>query len=265
MGLIDGSTRIMGVIGDPITQIRTPQAINPIFAQQGANILCVPIHIRAETLASAIAGLRAQNNVIGFGVTLPHKQTIMALCDSLDPAALDVGAVNVVRREADGSYRGYQFDGQGFLRGLVAAGHDPAGRACLMIGAGGAARAIVRALLDAGAAQVRISNRSAQKAVALAEATGDARVSAAPRRPASGDLVINATSLGMSEADPLPLDPDLIDASMTVAEVVAKPEVTRLLSEAQTRGAAIHSGLHMIHHQVDLIARHMLALYGPKT
>ena len=88
---------------------------------------------------------------------------------------------------------------------------------------------------------------------------------AAPRRPASGDLVINATSMGMSEADPLPLDPDLIDASMTVAEVVAKPEVTRLLSEAQTRGAAIHSGLHMIHHQVDLIARHMLALYGPKT
>lgn len=265
MGLIDGNTRIMGVIGDPIAQIKTPQAINPIFAQQGANILCVPMHIRADDLATAVTGLRAQSNVIGFGVTLPHKQTVMALCDSLDPAARAVGAVNVVRREADGSFRGYQFDGQGFVRGLVAQGHDPAGRTCLMIGAGGAARAIVRALLDAGAAQVRIANRSAQKAVALAQATGDARVSAAPPLPAPDDLVINATSLGMAVDDPLPLDPDLIDATMTIAEVVAKPEFTHLLKRAELRGAAIHSGLHMIHHQVDLIARHMLELYGPKA
>lgn len=261
MGLINGSTQIMGVIGDPITQIRTPQAINPIFAQRGANIVCVPIHIRAESLADAITGMKAQNNLIGFGVTLPYKQKVLEFCDSLDPAALEVGAVNVVRREADGSYCGYQFDGQGFLRGLVSAGHDPKGRVCLIIGAGGAARAIVRALLDAGVAQVWISNRSTEKATALAEATGDKRVNTSPHQPASGDLVINATSLGMSESDPLPLDPGLIDASMTVAEVVAKPKVTRLLTEAKARGATIHSGLHMIHHQVDLIAQHMLELY----
>ena len=119
--------------------------------------------------------------------------------------------------------------------------------------------------VDAGAAQVRIANRSAQKAVALAQATGDARVSAAPPLPAPDDLVINATSLGMAVDDPLPLDPDLIDATMTIAEVVAKPEFTHLLKRAELRGAAIHSGLHMIHHQVDLIARHMLELYGPKA
>ncbi|MFT7136518.1 MAG: shikimate dehydrogenase [Akkermansiaceae bacterium] len=260
--MIDGNTRIMGVIGDPVAQVRTPEAINPIFAAKGANIQCIPLHISANNLATAFAGLKALETIIGFGVTLPHKQNVLPLCDSLDPVAVEVGAVNVVRREADGSFRGYQFDGLGFVRGLRAAGHNPAGRTCLIIGAGGAARAIVRALLDAGAAQVRITNRTTEKAKALAEATADDRVSAGPPRPASGDLVINATSLGMSASDPLPIDPDLIDTTMTVAEVVAKPEFTRLLTEARARRAVVHSGLHMIHHQVDLIATHMLELYG---
>jgi len=254
----------MGVIGDPVVQVRTPQSINPLFAAQGANIVCVPIHVRGDRLAKAVAGLKAQENVIGFGVTLPHKQQIMALCDSIDPAAAEIGAVNVVRREADGSFCGYQFDGAGFLSGLRAKGHDPGGRACLLLGAGGAARAIARTLLDAGAREVRIANRTLDKAVALADALGDARVSAGPARPSPGTLVVNATSLGMAESDPLPLDPDLLDATMTVAEVVAQPEITRLLKAAETRGARIHSGLHMIHHQVELIAKHMLELHGAR-
>jgi shikimate dehydrogenase len=262
---VDGCTRIMGVIGDPVAQIRTPQAINPIFAARGANILCVPMHVRADGLAATVEGLRRLESVIGFGVTLPHKLAVMALCDSVDQAAARVGAVNLVRREADGSFRGYQFDGPGFLRGLMAHGHDPAGRACLVLGAGGAAMAIVHALLGADAMCVSVANRTAAKAEALAAACGDARVSAGPPHPPSGALVINTTALGMAADDPLPLDTDLIDGSMTVAEVVARPAITRLLGEAASRGAQTHSGMHMITHQVDLIADHMLNLYGPSS
>lgn len=265
--VIDGGTRLMGVIGDPIAQIRTPEAINPIFARAGANILCVPVHVTASGLGAAISGLREMRNVIGFGITLPHKEAMLELCDSLDPAAESVGAVNVVRRETDGSFRGYQFDGPGFVGGLKAAGHDPAGRDCLVVGAGGAARAIVLALLQAGALRVGVANRTAARAEALAAAVnaalGDNRAAVVAARPLPGQLVVNATSLGLSPSDPLPVDPDLLDASMTVAEVIAKPETTRLLQEAARRGAGVHSGMRMIEHQVGLIAEHMLALHRP--
>lgn len=264
---IDGNTLIMAMIGDPVAQVKTPQAINPIFAAMGINIRCVPLHIGADGLGAAMAGLRAMRNVIGCGITLPHKQDIGALCDSLDPAAAQVGAVNVIRREADGSFRGYQFDGRGFVGGLLAQGHDPAGRDCLVIGAGGASAAIVTALAQAGARHIVISNRTHAKAEALAAgvnaALGIDIVHADAPVPRPGQLIVNATSLGMAPTDALPLDPAGLDASMLVAEVVAKPEITRLLQEAAQRGAQIHSGIHMITSQVPLIAQHFAEIYGP--
>jgi shikimate dehydrogenase len=263
---IDGNTWVMAMIGDPIAQAKTPQAINALFAEMGANIRCVPLHIGADGLGAAMAGLRVMRNVIGCGVTLPHKQTIGALCDSLDPAAAQVGAVNVIRRELDGSFCGYQFDGRGFVGGLLAQGHDPRGRDCLVIGAGGASAAIVTALVQAGASSIGISNRTRDKAKALAAgvnaALGTAVAHASGPVPRHGQMIINATSLGMSSDDTLPLDPTGIDASMLVAEVVAKPEMTCLLEEATRRGAVVHSGIHMISAQVPLIAEHFLALYG---
>ncbi|MDF1777106.1 MAG: shikimate dehydrogenase [Rhizobiaceae bacterium] len=261
---IDGNTKIMGLIGSPVTQVKTPQAINPIFAEAGANILCVPIHV--DDLETAMAGFRAMHNLIGFGVTLPHKQQIASLCDSLDPAAEQVEAVNVVRRERDGSFRGYQFDGRGFVGGLMAQGHDPKGRSVLVIGAGGASAAIVTALIMAGASEVGISNRTTSRAEALAQqvrARIGGNVHACDPMPKPGQMIVNATSLGMDEADALPLDPALLDESMLVAEVIAKPAITALLEQARQRGATIHGGQHMIEGQVPMIAAHFLALYGP--
>lgn len=263
---IDGHTFVMGMIGDPVTQVRTPQAINPIFADMGAPIVCLPFHVRPGALAAAVAGFRAMENLVGFGVTLPHKQAICALLDSLDPAAAIAGAANVVRREADGSLRGYQFDGAGFLRGLRARGHDPAGRPALLLGAGGAAVAIALALAEAGVARLTIANRTPAKAEALAALirarTGRADVGAGPARPDPGGIVVNATSLGMAPQDPLPLDPALLGPGMLVAEVVASPETTALLHAAQAQGAETHSGIWMIRNQVDLIAAHLAQSIG---
>ena len=263
---IDGSTKIMGVIGDPIAQVMTPTAINPIFAARGANIVCVPLHIGAQELETAWAGLKALRNLIGFGITLPHKQAALPLCDSLDPLAERVGAVNLVRRETDGSFKGYQFDGKGFVRGLKRQGHTVTGRHCLMIGAGGAAIAIAFALAEEGAASLIIANRTRQKAEELAEAVNRVAGRSFARaeksgqtHTASGLIVINATSLGLSASDPQPFDAGLIDETMLIAEVIAKPEVTHLLEAARRRGAQLHSGIHMIHGQIDLIAAHMAA------
>jgi len=265
---VNGSSLVMGVIGDPIAQVMTPPAINPIFASLGANIVCVPLHVRADRLDAAWQGLLATENLIGLGITLPHKRAVLALCDSLDPLAERVGAVNVVRRERDGSFRGYQFDGKGLVRGLKHEGHEVAGRDCLMIGAGGAAIAIAFALAEAGAASLTIANRTASKAEELAEAVnrnlGRRFASAGEARPRPKQIVINATSLGMTPADPLPVPAQAIDETMLVAEVVAKPQITPLLEAAEARGARIHSGIHMIHGQVDLIAAHLADLWGPR-
>ncbi len=263
---INGATKLMAMIGDPITQVRTPDAINPIFQRQGRNIVCVPLHIAAADFATAWQGLKASRNLIGMGITLPHKQAAAELCDSLDPLAAMLGAVNVVRRERDGSLRGYQFDGDGFVRGLKAQGIEPHGRDCLMIGAGGAAVAIAAALLKHGAATITVANRSRDKAEALAElvsrTVGVGSILVGEPHPRAGQLIINATSLGLHDADPMPLDPGLLDPSMTVAEVVAKPEMTALLYAAQAQGARIHKGIHMIEGQVGLIAEHLGEFWG---
>lgn len=263
---IGGTTKVMGVIGDPVHQIRTPEFINPIFARLGADIVCLPLHIAPGELETAWRGLGATANVIGFGITLPHKQAALALCDTVDAAAGRVGAVNLVRRERDGSLRGYQFDGDGFCAGLEAEGHRLAGRDCLMVGAGGAAMAVAIGLADAGIASLTVANRTAARAetlVALANTAAGRNVAhTGPAEPRGGQLVINATSLGLSPDDPLPLDPATLDGTMLVAEVIAKPEFTPLLDEARRRGAAVHSGLHMLRAQVEMIAGHMAELWG---
>ncbi|WP_367714728.1 shikimate dehydrogenase [Nitratireductor sp. GISD-1A_MAKvit] len=259
---IEGSTRLMGIIGDPIAQARTPEAINPLFARMNAGIVCVPLHVPITELETIWAGLKALPNLVGFGITLPHKQSALALCDRLDPLAELVGAVNVVRREADGAFCGYQFDGRGFVGGLVKQGIKPKGRSVTMIGAGGAAMAIAAELVLAGVSRLTIVNRTRHKAEALAtrinEAFGAGRVTAATAAtPQPDEIWINATSLGMKPDDPLPISPDALQAGMTVAEVIAKPETTRLLEHAERLGCRTHSGLHMIHGQVGAIAAHL--------
>lgn len=282
---VTGTTRLMGILGDPIAQAKTPEAINRIFTGAAANILCVPIHVSAADLSALWPGLKAAQNLIGFGVTLPHKQAAASLCDRLEPLAAALGSANVVRREKDGSFCGYQFDGKGFLRGLTAQGHEVRGREVLLIGAGGAAIAITHALAEAGAANLRILNRTKEKAETLARTVNallgkeicqaeEAAASGAGAGAAfgAGDLsqpldpsalIVNATSLGLKVTDALPLDPALIGPGMLVADAIAQPEITPLLHAATSRGAKVHSGLHMIHGQVGLIAEHLaMAGYG---
>nr|WP_289624909.1 shikimate dehydrogenase [Sinorhizobium sp. 7-81] len=254
------------MIGDPIAQAKSPSAINPIFAARGADIACVPLHVSPTDLSTVWAGLKAMPNLVGFGITLPHKQLAIRLCDTLDPVADRVGAVNLVRRERDGSFRGYQFDGKGFVRGLRSRNVVFENRDVLLVGSGGAAVAIAFALVEAGARTIAVSNRTVEKAVALAEAVnsnfGRSVAKAGKPEPTPGQLVINATSLGLKMADRLPLDPVMLKPGMTVAEVIAEPEITPLLLQAQAQDVEIHSGMHMITGQVGLIADHICEIWA---
>ncbi|CDZ30861.1 Shikimate dehydrogenase substrate binding domain protein [Neorhizobium galegae bv. officinalis] len=263
---IRGTTKLIGIIGDPIAQAKSPAAVNPLFAARGADIVSVPLHVPAKDLATIWAGLRAMPNLVGFGITLPHKQTAIGLCDSLDPVAARVGAVNFVRRERDGSFRGYQFDGKGFVRGLQSKAIAIEGRDALIIGAGGASVAIAFALVEAGANSITVSNRTFDKAEALAETVnadfGRKVAKAGKAEPEAGQLVVNATSLGLQDTDALPLDPDLLQPEMTFAEVIAQPETTRLLRLAAEKGVETHSGMLMITGQADLTVDHICELWA---
>lgn len=259
MSPISGATRLLGVIADPVAQARSPGMANALLERRGrlGDFVLVPMHVAAGALEPAIAGLRALGNFAGAIVSMPHKSAITALVDEQSDAAREVGAANVIRREADGRLVATMLDGEGFVAGLRAAGHEVAGKRCLLVGAGGAASAIAFALARHGCRALAIANRSERRAVELAERVSAAwpRVEVRAVRTASGacDVAINATPLGMRAGDELPLPRDVVAAAGLVAECVIAPEVTPLLELARALGRSTHGGVPMLAAQMDLM------------
>ncbi|MBG6085963.1 shikimate dehydrogenase [Actinomadura viridis] len=266
---ITGTTRLLVVLGDPVAQVRAPSLVNPLLARLGVDAVLVPVHAPAGRLGTIVRGLRALGNLDGMLVTVPHKIAICAYADELSPAARLAGCVNALRREPDGRWRGDNFDGAGFVRGLSAAGHDPAGRRVLLVGAGGAGRAVAVALLEAGAARLTVRDVDVGRRAELVErlrAVWPDRIEAAPdgghvvgERPGGGhvdaDIAVNATPLGMRPDDPLPLRPGSLRPGTVVADVIMRPRRTSLLAAAAAAGHPVHHGGHMLDHQLDLYRR----------
>lgn len=259
--MITGNTRLYAILADPVAQVRTPQVLNDHFEAIGEDAVLVPVHVAPDGLQVVLDGLRRMKNLAGFVATVPHKIAMAGLCDELGPAARVIGSVNTVRRTADGRLVGEMFDGAGFVGGLRAQGHDPAGQRVLLLGAGGAASAIAYALADAGARRVTVANRTRQKAETVVDhvrrALPQADVAVGEADPRGYDVVVNATSLGMRADDPLPVDASLLEPRTLVAEIIMKPELTALLDAARQRGCTIHYGRHMLDCQVELMARFM--------
>ncbi|MEC9145229.1 MAG: shikimate dehydrogenase [Pseudomonadota bacterium] len=265
MPWVTGTTRFFGTIAHPADHVRAPMVFNPIFAERGLDHVMVPIDAPPEALARVVAALRAIPNFGGMAVTIPHKMEIAGLCDTLGPEARLTGAVNAVRFDADGSMHGDNFDGAGFVAGLRHNGHDPSGKDVLMVGAGGAARAIALALCEAGVGRLRISNRSPRKAddivAALADLAGHRQAETAVGHNGAGvDMIVNTTSLGLHDGDALPIALDAVDPNTLIAEIIMVPERTDWLADAEARGLATHYGRHMLDYQVDLIGGFIGAL-----
>lgn len=260
--MVAGTARLYAIIGDPVGHVRTPLVFNAYFAERGIDAVCVPIHIRPDELETAMAGLKAIANLDGFIVTAPHKARVAGIVDRLVGDGDKVGAVNTVRREADGTFTGTMLDGHGFVAGLAKAGWGAQGKSVYIAGAGGAASAIAFALAGAGMARLTLFDRTPAIGQALLK-----RVKAAypqietqfgTRDPSGHDLAVNATPLGLEPDDPFSFDVEKADPQTLVAEVLMKPETTALLHAAAARGCAIHQGKHMLDGQRDL----MMAYFG---
>jgi shikimate dehydrogenase len=258
---ITGATRVYLHLAHPSAHARTPQVMNAEFARRGVDAVAVSADVAPGDLGGFARGLRGWRNLAGLSVTMPHKEALAAHVDELaGPAAL-IGAVNVVRRESDGRLVGANTDGAGFIIGLHKAGHELSGRHVLLVGAGGAGRAVAFAVTGAGAAGLTIANRTATRAERLARdiaasypaLTVAAAVAVGPPDPAGHDVVINATSLGMRTGDPLPVAVSRLAPGTLVCDIVTRPPQTRLLAEAAARGCVPHPGLPMLAGQIDLI------------
>jgi len=258
---ISGHTRIYGILADPVHHIRTPQRLNALMRERGHDGVMVPFHVGAEDLATVVAGLKCMKTFGGFVVTVPHKTAIVALCDEVSERVRLVGAANCVRREVDGRLVGEILDGLGFVAGLRREGFAPEGRRVLLLGAGGAANAIAFALAEAGIASLAIANRTRAKsedlAQRLAQAFPQLPVTLDDADPAGHDIVVNGTSLGLAEGDPLPVDVSRLTDRQVVAEVIMQPRVTALLAAAEGQGCRIHYGAPMLECQLEMMADFM--------
>ena len=257
--LLTGHTRIVGVIGDPVEHSRSPQMHNAAFAKAGLDYVYVPFHVRPADLADAIAGFTAIN-VVGINVTLPHKQAVISYLTSISREAELIGAVNTLTFTDEGIH-GDNTDAPGVLRALEENRNMsvPVGKNVAVLGAGGAARAVVVALALAGVASITIANRTVEKAVSLAEEMGqktgismqglglaDARLPVAIRQSM---LLINTATASMDATHPLLISADWLQPTTIVYDIVYTPPVTPLMRAAAARGCETLGGIGMLVYQ----------------
>lgn len=245
---------LAGVMGWPVAHTRSPAIHNHWIAKYGLKGAYVQLPVQPDRLEAAIRGLPALG-FAGCNVTVPHKVSAMRLMDELHPAARRVAAINTIVVQPDGRLLGMNNDGAGYIQSLRDA--DPAWRGdagpALVLGAGGAARAIVVALLDEGVPELRITNRTLERAQALAEAFGD-RVKVVPwaernEAMAGVSLLVNTTTQGMHGQAPLDVTLEALPAAAMVSDAIYIPMETPLLAQARLRGHRTVNGLGMLLNQ----------------
>lgn len=249
MTILSGTARLAGITGWPVSHSRSPRLHGFWIERYGVDGAYVPLPIEPAHFPNAIRGLM-RAGFAGANCTQPHKMAAFAVCDTVDESAHRAGAVNTLVFK-DGHIVGSNTDGYGFLQNLRAHGVDPAAGPALVLGAGGAARAVGAVLLGLGV-QVTLANRTRDRADTLATTLPGLRViDWDARTDALRDqaLVVNTTSLGMHGQPALDLNLDRAAASLTVADIVYVPLETPLLAAAAARGLSCIEGLGMLLHQ----------------
>ncbi|MEO5794334.1 MAG: shikimate dehydrogenase [Rhodoferax sp.] len=250
---IDGHTAVYFIVGHPIEQVQAPTSFNRIFALLGINAVLVPVQVAPADLQAFVKSAFAAPNVQGLWVTIPHKAAMLDALDSLSDIARMAGAVNGVRRGANGTLDGGLFDGEGFVASLGYFGIAYATQRVLVLGAGGAAAAIGASLALAGAqapAEIAFYDPSSQRAAeAAARITAGSTVkawAAASNDPAGFDVVINASPLGLKSSDPLPCDVARMDTGAALVDILMKNQPTPVVRAARARGLVAEPGFEMM-------------------
>ncbi len=248
--IIGGKTKVAGLFGYPVEHSLSPLMHNAAFAQLGLDCCYVTFLVKPDRLREAVAAISALD-LMGVNVTVPHKEKVMPFLDSVSEEASFIGAVNTIRN-VGGRLTGYNTDGRGFMRSLSEAGIDVSDKRVLIVGAGGASRAIGYYLCTA-ASEVCLYDAVTEKAEQLAQhlnlLKGNARIIDNATFKGGGffsglDIIINATPLGLNPDDPVPVDLSLLDKSHTVCDLIYKE--TPLLRKASERGCRTLDGLGML-------------------
>ncbi|HUY65568.1 MAG TPA: shikimate dehydrogenase [Acidimicrobiales bacterium] len=249
------ATSVVGVIGDPVAHSLSPVLHNTAFAELGLDWVSVGFRVAAGRTGEALAGAR-ELGLRGLSVTMPHKDAMAGQVERLSPLAERLGAVNCVTF-GPGLTLGDSTDGPGLVAALRHGGRfDPDGRRCLVVGAGGAARAVIAGLADAGAREVVVVNRSPERGARAAALAGAAGRLGEPEDAVDCDLLVNATPVGMEGSSgmegELPVDPSWMRKGQLVVDLVYHPPETPWLVAAGARGADTANGLGMLVHQAAL-------------
>ena len=252
--MISGKTTLIAHIGYPTFAFKSPMIYNPWFEKNDIDAVVVPMGVKAEDYPEFFRYLFRLTNIRGALVTMPHKVTTMGLVDEVTPTATVAGAANAVLLRDDGTLLADQFDGTGFVRGVLRKGFELTGKRALVVGNGGVGSPIAASLAEAGVAAMGLFDPSAQASEALAarltEHYPQLEVTTGSQDPEGYDLVVNATPLGMNDDDPLPMDVDRIAPTTFVGEVVMKQEVTPFLRAALDKGCAVQVGKDMLFEQI---------------
>jgi len=248
-----GGAIVAGVTGWPVKHSLSPRLHGYWLAQHGIDGIYAPFPVMPGNFRSAVRGLQAAG-VRGLNVTVPHKQAAFELADRVDDAARLIGAVNTLVFHADGMIEGRNTDSPGFIRNLEHYHVNPSSGPVVLFGAGGAARAAVHALLVAGAPEVRLVNRSAERAERLVEDCADGRTRYAGnvienRLLSDAALFVNTTSAGMSGEGSIDVDLGALPDHAVVHDIVYTPLQTGLLKTAEAAGLKTVDGLGMLLHQ----------------
>jgi shikimate dehydrogenase len=255
--VISGKTKVCGVIGDPIEHTLSPLMHNASFEELKLDFKFLAFKVKAEEVGNAIAGMRALN-ILGLNVTMPHKKAVIPYLDEVDKAAQTVNSVNTILNK-NGRLLGFNSDGLGALNALKANGVHPEGKKIVLLGSGGAARAIAYTFAQE-VDELIILNRTVKQAedyAKLLEKLSIKKVSADALSPNTlresledCDVLVNATSVGMKpNPDQSPVPPQLLKPNLAVMDIVYNPLETKLAKDAKAAGAKIVNGVEMLIYQ----------------
>ncbi|MGQ9459675.1 MAG: shikimate dehydrogenase [Candidatus Bathyarchaeaceae archaeon] len=254
---ISGKTRVCGIIGDPVEHSLSPAMHNAAFQELNLDYVYVAFKVRKNELKGAIVGAKSLG-IRGLNVTMPHKSTVMGYLDEIDPKARAIGAVNTILND-EGKLRGYNTDGIGALKALKENGISLNGKKLLLLGAGGAGKAIAFHVAEK-VEELKILNRTTGKAKDLAEVLrkkfgkkidgNTLSATTIKKELADTDIVINATSVGMHpKDDQSPIIPSWLRPDLCVMDIVYNPIETKLVKDARSVGAKVVSGVEMLVYQ----------------
>ncbi|MGN1098067.1 MAG: shikimate dehydrogenase [Clostridia bacterium] len=246
---ITAKTIPLGVIGHPIAHSISPEIHNVIIDCMELNYFYCAYHVLPENLPAALEGVRALG-IRGLNVTVPHKEGVFRLCDGLDPYAEKIGAVNTIVNE-NGSLKGYNTDAQGFMANLRRSGVSPEGKRVVIMGAGGAAKGVATALLENGASELRIVNRTRERAEKMASELSryyGNRIKAADSAEGA-QILVNTTSVGMKSSKTPFTDFGILNKNCVVCDIVYCPRETEFLRLAAEKGHKTVGGIGMLIYQ----------------